>query len=672
MVRTGPLLWQGLFIVAPAVLLAGIGLVFLHQNQRLAEQEIRARATRFAEDLALVRLPNALWGDLPPYDPDDRSRPSVVSLERDPILGLAGRKLPRVAAVVDVNGRLIFPRPIETGTTPHPLDVGKLDADLRGPWHKWAAERNSTSSPPATVSGVKRLFPRELPPEFAAAVEYRLGLDSEVEGRIEEARQHYETIIDRFPNILSESGIPRRTFAGLHLLQAVSRDGPVPPRYRGLVSDMAVDAVLSPSVLSDSILERLKVIEGEPSEATDKARRVWSAHETARALFQDYAALKRAQTAGAPEWMVWNTGPSFLVMQARDPKSRWVLFMTEDSVRRACIECLASAAIPTYFRVAVDVAGRAVAEAPESGPQVGTANTSDRPEGPVPTIRVRVFLTDAREPYAQLHAQAAWIRAIIVLSMVAVVSGFAFALRSFLRQRQLAEMQGNFVSSVSHELRAPIASIRLMAEELVATAPPGGANDYHGLIVQECRRLSNLIENVLDYSRHERGGVDYRFESTDVLPLVEDAAQLMRNHAAEKGISIKTRTPGEPLTAEVDAKTIMQALINLIDNAIKYSPSGSEVLVGAEADAASAVICLWVEDHGVGIPPEEHERIFERFYRSGSELRRETKGVGLGLAIVKQVATAHRGRVVVRSVSGQGSHFTLELPVRAAKASGNT
>lgn len=116
-------------------------------------------------------------------------------------------------------------------------------------------------------------------------------------------------------------------------------------------------------------------------------------------------------------------------------------------------------------------------------------------------------------------------------------------------------------------------------------------------------------------------------------------------------------------------RRFLQALINLVDNAIKYSPAGSSVLVGAEADAAGTFQRLWVEDQGVGIPAEEHERIFERFYRCGSELRRETKGVGLGLAIVKQVATGHHGRVIVRSAPGRGSRFTLELPQRPANAS---
>jgi two-component system sensor histidine kinase SenX3 len=119
----------------------------------------------------------------------------------------------------------------------------------------------------------------------------------------------------------------------------------------------------------------------------------------------------------------------------------------------------------------------------------------------------------------------------------------------------------------------------------------------------------------------------------------------------------------------MDGRAIEQALLNLIDNAIKHSPEGQTVTVGVDwigggvATAPSdGSVVFWVEDHGSGIPPEEHEKIFERFYRLGSELRRETQGVGIGLSIVKHIVEGHGGRVSVRSVVGQGSRFAIELP----------
>jgi two-component system phosphate regulon sensor histidine kinase PhoR len=157
----------------------------------------------------------------------------------------------------------------------------------------------------------------------------------------------------------------------------------------------------------------------------------------------------------------------------------------------------------------------------------------------------------------------------------------------------------------------------------------------------------------------------------------------MEPYAAERQITLALSLNDKQLSTlssppPLDGRAIQQALVNLLDNAIKHSPKNSAVMLGLEvmeqSPAASfgiglsepqrwQTIHLWVEDKGEGIPAEEHERIFERFYRLGSELRRETEGVGLGLAIVKHVAEAHGGRVTVRSVLGQGSRFTIELPL---------
>jgi signal transduction histidine kinase len=171
-----------------------------------------------------------------------------------------------------------------------------------------------------------------------------------------------------------------------------------------------------------------------------------------------------------------------------------------------------------------------------------------------------------------------------------------------------------------------------------------------------------LIENILDFSRIERGRKQYEFEPADLGALAEDTVRLLHACSAERSVELDLRKNGaagaEPLAC--DGLALQQALINLIDNAIKHSPSGSRVAVGLDDGAAE--MRLWVEDSGPGIPPEEHGKIFERFYRRGSELRRETQGIGIGLTIVKHIVEAHGGRVTVRSAPGQGSRFTMELP----------
>ena len=229
-------------------------------------------------------------------------------------------------------------------------------------------------------------------------------------------------------------------------------------------------------------------------------------------------------------------------------------------------------------------------------------------------------------------------------------------------------MKSNFVSSVSHELRAPIASMRLLAESLQRgkVSDPTKQMEYFGFLVQESRRLSSLIENILDFSRIEQGRKKYQFEPTDLDFLVEQTVKLMQPCAVERGVELKLQnTASGHETAHCDGLAVQQALINLIDNAIKHSPSGGTVLIGLERGPGN--FRLWVEDGGAGIPAEEHERIFERFYRRGSELRRETQGIGIGLTIVKHSVEAHGGRVVLRSAVGQGSRFTIELPNQPAE-----
>jgi signal transduction histidine kinase len=200
-----------------------------------------------------------------------------------------------------------------------------------------------------------------------------------------------------------------------------------------------------------------------------------------------------------------------------------------------------------------------------------------------------------------------------------------------------------------------------------------------------------MIENVLDFARIEQGRKQYEFEPTDVTALVEETVKLMEPYAAERGVRLvvaaevtrlhsnaEERGDVQPddqslLTsaatiATIDGQAIHQALVNLIDNAIKHSPGGSEVHVALTINQQLSTLYLSVEDSGPGIPVTEHEKIFERFYRLGSELRRETPGVGIGLSIVKHVVEAHGGRVHVDSKTGEGSRFTIELPINAEAA----
>jgi signal transduction histidine kinase len=298
----------------------------------------------------------------------------------------------------------------------------------------------------------------------------------------------------------------------------------------------------------------------------------------------------------------------------------------------------------------------------------------------VEALRINLFLVNPSALFKYQSARTFWFGSLITVSFIGALVGLFAAGRAFHRQLQLNSLKSNFVSSVSHELRAPIASVRLLAESLERgkISEPQKQNEYFRFIGQECRRLSSLIENVLDFSRIEQGRKQYEFEPTDVTALVTQTCQLMEPYAAEKQVTLELKLPAleaspgpQPL---LDGRAVQQALVNLIDNAIKHSPKNQKVTIGfafsqqnsAQPSDTTDYLVLWVEDEGPGIPAEEHEKIFERFYRLGSELRRETAGVGIGLSIVKHIVEAHSGKIVVRSAPGEGSRFTIHLPCRAS------
>ncbi len=257
---------------------------------------------------------------------------------------------------------------------------------------------------------------------------------------------------------------------------------------------------------------------------------------------------------------------------------------------------------------------------------------------------------------------------LIKASVLAVLVGFVAAWRSFRKQILLSEMKSNFVSSVSHELRTPIASVSLMAEELrdLGADDPEQSREYHEFIVKECRRLTSLIENILDYSRIERGAKEYEFEATIHETSTE---QTVKSEAARAHqVTLETIVTGEAVPVTTDARAILGSLVNLIDNAIKHAPTDTAVTIGLDygGDAVRLRVC----DRGPGIPEADRERVFERFYRRGSELRRGDQGHRLGLAIEACRGIAHRGRIEVTGGEGEGSCFEITLPLGTEPARG--
>lgn len=264
-----------------------------------------------------------------------------------------------------------------------------------------------------------------------------------------------------------------------------------------------------------------------------------------------------------------------------------------------------------------------------------------------------------------------WTGSGIGLLMIACV----LAIQLVARQARLSQMKSDFVSNVSHELRTPLASIRVFGEymRLGRVTRPEKIQQYGEYIEAESRRLTQLINNILDFSKIESEEKQYRFCEVDVVELVEQAVAGLEMPLREGGFAFSFTVGSHPPPLRVDKDALGQVLVNLIDNAVKYSGERKEIAVHIEHEGEEARIAI--RDRGIGIPHNEQKKIFEKFYRVGSGLVHDVKGSGLGLAIVQHVVRAHGGRVEVGSTPGEGSTFTIVLPVRnvpAVEAGGAT
>ena len=241
--------------------------------------------------------------------------------------------------------------------------------------------------------------------------------------------------------------------------------------------------------------------------------------------------------------------------------------------------------------------------------------------------------------------------------------GAVVLVRDESRLRRLEAIRQEFVANVSHELKTPIGAIALLAETLEATDDPADAGRRIALLVEEAHRLGRIIDDLLELSEVE--GRDHQRAPVDLADLVEASVRGLVPLAEQLGVTVELDLiQGQACLA--DTRQLASAVTNLIDNALKYADGRSPVSVAVrQGDGWADVV---VQDHGIGIPQAEHERVFERFYRVDKARSRDTGGTGLGLAIVRNVARAHGGEVLVDSREGEGSTFTLRLPLVSVPA----
>jgi signal transduction histidine kinase len=232
------------------------------------------------------------------------------------------------------------------------------------------------------------------------------------------------------------------------------------------------------------------------------------------------------------------------------------------------------------------------------------------------------------------------------------------------KSEELGRLKTEFISSVSHELRTPMTSLQGISQLLQSGKVGDEARRERllELMAGECGRLGRFLHNVLDFGRIEQDVKLYEFRETDLKPLVAEVAEIALSATAGEDLDLAIETPEGPVWVEADPDSVRQALLNLLDNAIKYSAGRKRVTVRLAENEGHVEVS--VGDQGIGIPVEDREKIFEAFFRSPAAVRHDPKGVGLGLKIVKHIMDAHGGTIDLRSKPGKGTTFTLSFPKR--------
>ncbi len=626
-----------------------------------------------------------------------------------------------------VEGRL--PGGIESSPAPQPPGwFTGLSPSQRAAWDALTAAASSGASVAEVEQRIAQ-FQETGPEAEAGANAVFIGLRARLPTLLPaEAVTEALRSADSSGETLSEAGLPLANLAFAEVLRHARAVGPSEELWDAIPRQV----LQSPSPLVPALLTQLEELVATDTTlqaGVDAWRTLWNARLKLRDIAE--AVRRTGKLYGLATANFWiehdqsrwlcllnpersmppggsNGGPVETANQAGIE----VRFLPRSAVERALVRALENSEVklPAYLGIAVWLEGEPLTLPPRWSPGRATNSTplflaegngslSDvarlrrTTDGPImdwewlpsrPRFVVQLYVADPALLFASYRRHALLLAGLVAASAFAALVGVAASWRAFRRQLRLSELKSNFVSSVSHELRAPIASVRLMAESLERGKVPQAPkqHEYFRFIVQECRRLSALIENVLDFSRIEQGRKQYDCEPTDLLALTQQTVKVMETYASARGVKLLLLLPASQLSTlnpqpSADGKALQQALVNLIDNALKHSPKGETVTVGLEVHSPQSTvhgprskdqhdalpIHLWVEDRGEGIPAGEQEKIFERFYRRGSELRRQTQGVGIGLSIVKHIVEAHGGRVVVRSAPGQGSRFTIELPV---------
>jgi signal transduction histidine kinase len=495
-------------------------------------------------------------------------------------------------------------------------------------------------------------------------------------GLTKQAHEQYRILADRHGSLIDDSGLPFAYYA-MHQLIRLYPDNPPAPVFmeiETILSNMLIGEIplTNHTELSLQEISKWSSDQGQqlPQTAESIKEQITSIKELLSFALQHESSLQQYFSGGDdfatyPRLgsyfaVVGNTEdePSLLLIKPKSDRSQTVGFEVNLAELKNNVVDYVSRRT-TSFDSDINIVSKNKITQTFSDPLATVEELSPL----VPSWHARISPKDP-EMIISYVSKRRWLYGIALILLTAGTSlGIVLVLRDVSRERRLAQLRTDFVSNVSHELKTPLTSIRMLAEtmRLGRIKKKTEVREYLYMIVNESERLTRLINNVLDFSKIEQRKKQYHLEKTNLSEVVKSVIRVMESTIKRKGFELKTDIASSVHTV-ADGDALQQAVLNLLSNAVKYSQKRKEISIRLWTENKS--IRIEVADRGLGIPDSDQKRIFEKFYRAHSEHKQDTGGAGLGLTVVKHVVDAHDGRIELQSKVGEGTSFKIILPQR--------